>query len=259
MDGLLDLAEVDGVAGGKARGLARLAALDLPVPPAVVVPAEAHVRWRERRHVGDDDERALGAALERLGAPLAVRSSASDEDAAGRSAAGQYESVLGVRNLRELVGAVERCYRSAESERVLAYRGRAEEAGVALVIQREVPATRAGVAFSVDPLGTDRAHVVLEAVFGPGEQLVSGAVDPDRYWVSRDLARVRARLVEKPDVPAPRRFSRTLRDDEALQVAELVLRAEEGFGLAVDVEFCFDGPAIWLVQCRPITTLDAAP
>ncbi|MDQ4081793.1 MAG: PEP/pyruvate-binding domain-containing protein, partial [Actinomycetota bacterium] len=207
--------------------------------------------------VGDEEKRALAAALERLGTPLAVRSSASDEDIAGRSAAGQYETVLGVRTLRELVDAVERCYRSAESERVLAYRGRAQTA-LALVFQREVPATRAGVAFSVDPLGGDRANVVLEVVFGPGERLVSGAVDPDRYWVSRDLARVRSRLAEKPDVPARRRFSRTLRDDEAVQVAELVLRAEDGFELPVDVEFCFHGPAVWLVQCRPITTLDAA-
>jgi phosphoenolpyruvate synthase/pyruvate phosphate dikinase len=255
VDALLELTEVDGGAGGKARGLAHLAALGLPVPPALVLPADAYRRWRERGDLAVEDREALAAGLERLGTPLAVRSSAADEDAAGRSAAGQYESVMGVETLPELLAAVETCFRAAESERAVAYRG-SGEVGLALVLQREVAAQRAGVAFSVDPVAGDASHVLLEATFGHGERLVAGLVDPDRYWVERRAGRVRARIAAKSDVAPARRFARTLRDDEARSLAALVLRAEDGFGCPVDVEFCLQGPTAWLVQCRPITTLD---
>ena len=252
MDALVELNEASGGAGGKARGLARLVGLGLPVPPALVLTTEAHARWRQSGELPDEE---LAGALERLGSPLAVRSSATDEDTEGRSAAGQYESVMGVSSLAELRAAVERCYAAAQSERARAYRG-GGDASVALVLQREVPAARAGVGFSVDPVTGEGDHVVLEAVLGHGECLVGGTTDPDRFWVARAGGAVRARVAEKRDVPPARRFARTLRDDEAREVARLVLRAEADFGRPVDVEFCFDGPTVWLVQCRPITTVD---
>ena len=255
MDALRELTELDGAAGGKAEGLARLAALGLPVPPALVLSADAYDRWRDDGRLADRDLATATTALVRLGSPLAVRSSASDEDTAGRSAAGQYESVMGVRTPAELAAAVEACYRAAEGERARAYRGD-RPVRVALVLQREVAADRAGVAFSVDPATGDRADVLLEVVYGHGERVVSGVATPDRFRVARDGGSVRARVAEKHEEPPARRFARTLRDDEARRVGELVLRAEEGFDRPVDVEFCFEGPAVWLVQCRPITTLD---
>ncbi|MBW3592588.1 MAG: PEP/pyruvate-binding domain-containing protein [Actinobacteria bacterium] len=257
MDALVELTAIGADAGGKARGLARLAALGLPVPPALVLPAEAYVRWRASRSLAESDFRALGEALGRLGAPLAVRSSALDEDADDRSAAGQYESVMGVRDLPALVAAVERCYRAAGNERATAYRG-GGEAELALVVQREVAADRAGIAFSADPVTGESRDILLEVVFGHGERVVSGVAAPDRFHVPRDGGRVRARIAAKPEQPHARRFARTLRDDEARLVATAVLRAETGFGSPVDVEFCFDGPELWLVQCRPITTLARA-
>jgi pyruvate,water dikinase len=86
---------------------------------------------------------------------------------------------------------------------------------------------------------------VVEAVFGYGDALVSGEAAPDRYRVAPDEA-VRARVAA---------LLRTLRDDEAIEVARLVRRAERLFETPVDVEFCFEGAALWLVQSRPITTL----
>lgn len=257
MDALVELTNVGASAGGKARGLARLVALGLPVPPALVLPAEAYARWRASRSLAERDFRGLGEALGRLGTPLAVRSSALDEDAEDRSAAGQYESVMGVRDLPALVAAVERCFRAAEGERARAYRD-GREAELALVVQREMASDRAGIAFSADPVTGDDSEILLEVAFGHGERVVSGAADPDRYRVARGGGLVRARLAEKPEQPPARRFARTLRDDEANRVAELVLHAERGFGSPVDVEFCFDGPELWLVQCRPITTLARA-
>ena len=208
--------------GGKAEGLLRLTELGLPVPPFVAVP------------VGEDvDERELA----KLGEPLAVRSSAVGEDAADRSAAGQYETLLGVTRagLREAIAHVR-----ASTARAEAYGGGTD---VAVVIQRQVPATRAGVAFSRDPVSGDDV-VLIECAHGGGEAIVSGLVTPDRYRVNGEHVRARASG-----------SVRTLRDDEALRIAGLVRQAERGFGAPVDVEFCYEGRELWLVQCRPITTL----
>ncbi len=232
----LNVADADRL-GGKGAGLARLAQLGLPVPPAVVVPVDAG-------GVLDDPE----AVVSRLGEPLAVRSSAVGEDASDRSAAGQYESRMGV-TAEQLQDAVAEVYRSAASDRVQAYRGDTS-AGMAVVVQREVRSDRAGVAFSVDPVTGDEG-VLIECVFGHGEELVSGRANPDRYHVAPDdTVTARVALRHGPD-----RLVRCLRDDEATSVAALTRQAATGFGRPVDVEFCFEGGELWLVQCRAITTL----
>lgn len=222
---ILELSEVslaDG--GGKAVGLARLVELGMPVPPAVVVPVGEEL---------DDPD----AVIARLGEPLAVRSSAVGEDAGDRSFAGQFETLLGV-GRAGLAAAVAHVRGTTE---------RAETYGaggpVAVVIQREVRATRAGVAFSRDPVA-NADDVLIECALGGGEAVVSGEVTPDRYWVSSGGVRARAAGA-----------LRTLRDDEASRLAELVRAAERGFGRPVDVEYCWEGRDLWLVQCRPITTL----
>jgi pyruvate,water dikinase len=97
--------------------------------------------------------------------------------------------------------------------------------------------------------------------------VVAGEVTPDRYRVRRDDGAVMARIADKASwvdgrggggpLTAERRLARVLRDDEAQRIGELVQRAERGFGAPVDVEFCWSGPELWLVQCRPITTLRA--
>jgi pyruvate,water dikinase len=210
------------VIGGKAEGLVRLQELGLPVPPFVAIP------------VGEEVDESTVATL---GEPLAVRSSAVAEDAADRSAAGQYETVLGVTSatLRAAVARVR-----SGTDRANAY---GASGPVAVVVQRQVPATRAGVAFSRDPVRGDDV-VLIECALGAGDAVVSGEVTPDRYRVAGD--RVHARAAGA---------TRTLRDDEARDVADLVRKAETGFGRPVDVEFCFERRTLWLVQCRPITTL----
>ena len=250
--------------GGKAVGLGRLAGLGLPVPEARVLPADAHARWLEAGRLAREDLDGLRAAAGELPPPLAVRSSATDEDAADRSAAGQYESVMGVEGVDALLAAVEACYRSAQGDRARAYRD-GGHALVALVIQHEVRSGRSGVAFSVDPVSGAGDSVLIEAVFGHGEGIVAGDVTPDRYAVARDGAPIRARRAAKEALadgrgalhalPAERRLARVLSDEDARRVAEVVRRAEAGFGRPVDVEFCFERTELWAVQCRPITTL----
>jgi len=253
--------------GGKAIGLVRLAALGLPVPDTFVLPSAAYARWLTAG-LDEGEAEALWGEVVALGPPLAVRSSSADEDGAGRSAAGQYESVMDVRSRDDLRRAITRCFEAATSARASSYREDSAAPQLAVVVQRELAAERAGVAFSADPLTGAREDVVIEAVFGHGEGLVSGALAPDRYLVERASGRVRARLAEKPamadgrggisSLTLERRTSRTLRDHEARAVAELVVRAEAGFRTPVDVEFCFVGESLWLLQCRPITSLHDA-
>src|SRR5437588_4893828 len=135
---LLSLAEAASLGvlevGGKALGLARLASLGLPVPDTLVLPAHADGSSSE----GEAAE--LWAQASSLGAPLAVRSSAADEDVAERSGAGQYESVMGVGDANALAAAIDRCHAAAPRSRL------------ALVLQHEIAADRSGVAFSIDPV-----------------------------------------------------------------------------------------------------------
>jgi phosphoenolpyruvate synthase/pyruvate phosphate dikinase len=232
------IAELDGPpdeVGGKAAGLARLVELGLPVPPAVVVPVSEQGVLRDPYEV-----------VTRLAVPLAVRSSAVGEDARDRSAAGQYETLTGVTR-DTLASAVSRVWRSGASDRARAYAG--TSVPMAVVIQHEVAPSRSGVAFSRDPVTGEQA-ILVESVFGHGERLVSGQAEPDRFRVD-PAGTVRARLTPKEGAF---RLLRTLRDDELLEVAALVRRCEDGFGHAVDVEFCFEKRAPWLVQCRALTT-----
>ena len=265
---VLQLAEADaagvGRVGGKAIGLAKLSSLGLPVPETRVLPASAHRHWREHGELAEEDRESLREVVAELGGPLAARSSATDEDAGDRSAAGQYESVMGIGTERALAEAAELVFRTAGGERARAYRG-GKPPDVALVIQREIASQRAGIGFSADPVSGDRTAVLLEVAFGHGEGVASGQVTPDRYRVLSDGA-VAARVADKPELAdgdghvaptgAERRITRTLRDDEAREIAAMVRLAERGMGCAVDVEFCFAGPALWAVQCRPITALD---
>jgi pyruvate,water dikinase len=257
-----------GLIGGKARGLARLHATGLPVPATRVLPSSFYEAWRSEGLLALDPEELWAQAAAVLGPRIAVRSSAPDEDDADRSAAGQYESVMNVRSGSGLNRAIERCFRAAEGMRATSYRGESGSARLALVLQSEVVADRAGVAFSVDPVTASRGAVLIEAVFGHGEGLVSGELEPDRYRVDRKTGEVRGRIADKAGaadgrgdhVPLTleRRTARTLRDHEARAIADRVIRAEAAFGNPVDVEFCLARGAPWFVQCRPITGLNRA-
>jgi pyruvate,water dikinase len=222
---ILDLEQATGSAvGGKAAGLLRLRQLGLPVPPTVVLPVG--------EELADPAE-----VVHRIGEPIAVRSSAVGEDSRERSAAGQYETVLGVRE-QGLQAAIE--FVREATERAHAYGGSAD---VAVVLQRQIAATKAGVVFSRDPVRRDGA-ALIECAFGGGETVVAGEVVPDRYRVKDGTihARINGPL-------------RTLRADEIERLLELVRRAERGFGHPVDVEFAFERTTLWLLQCRSITTL----
>ncbi|MCK2213670.1 PEP-utilizing enzyme [Actinomadura sp. ATCC 31491] len=195
---------------------------------------------------------ALAPAYRALGEPpVAVRSSATAEDLPTASFAGQQESVLDVSGLDAVCAAVRRCWSSLWTARALAYR-REQDVGeeslaMAVVVQRMVPAELAGVLFTADPVTGRRDRVVVEAVPGLGEALVSGRVTPDRWVLDAASGRVLSRT------------GRSVTGLPAGRLAELGARAAALFGGPQDVEWAVAGGECLLLQSRPITSLFPLP
>jgi rifampicin phosphotransferase len=250
--------------GAKALRLGELERAGFPIPPGIVLVSSALDRFLsangmpsaptpEQVLAGElpgDLAEALRAAAAALGpGPLAVRSSGASEDSGYASFAGLYESVLGVADLPTLVAAVRRCWASAFSPRVLAYRaGRSlGDLRFAVLIQRQVEADAAGVAFTVNPVSGDPAEVLVSAVRGLGERLVSGEASPDE-WVVRGARATCRRAPEE-----------AIDGETAVAVAELARRIERRLGTPQDVEWVLERGRLAVVQARPITALPPAP
>ncbi|WP_181773207.1 phosphoenolpyruvate synthase [Amycolatopsis pittospori] len=205
--------------------------------------------------------------------PIAVRSSATGEDGAEASFAGMNASFTNVWGDDAVRERIVDCWASLFSPRVIGYRasrGFTGEPAIAVVAQRMIPADRAGVIFTADPRSGDRDQVVIEAVYGQGEAIVSGSVEPDTYLVSKDgLRLISARVGSKShkiiaevgggDVKValtPQAAGRRVLDDTmVLELARLATRVEDHYGCPQDIEFALVGKEIWIVQSRPVTTL----
>ena len=206
---------------------------------------------------------------------MAVRSSATAEDTADTSFAGMNETFLNIRGADAVIDAVRRCWRSLFGARTIYYRGvngfAQADMDIAVVVQRQVESTRAGVMFTVNPATGERDELVIEGSFGLGEAVVSGSVSPDRYVVEKATLAIRRREVHHKDLvieyaPDGGTQQRALSEEEALRpvltdeevvaVAELGRRIEEHYGSPQDTEWAFDPDgALWMLQSRPITTL----
>ncbi|MFB9235993.1 PEP/pyruvate-binding domain-containing protein [Plantactinospora siamensis] len=221
-----------------------LAAAPPPADEPSVV--KAHI---ETMPLPDDLVAELGEALRALGDdPVAVRSSGVAEDLAGQSFAGQYESVLNVRGLAEVVDAIRTCWASGFSERIARYRGDGQAtAEVGVLVQRMVPADAAGVAFSCNPVTGDSGEVLVSAVVGLGEGLMAGEQTADEWLVRGDEARVTA--TAEPSGPT------AIDAAQARTVAALALRTAEHYGRPQDIEWAYADGELFLLQARPITTL----
>ncbi len=211
--------------------------------------------------------------------PVAVRSSATAEDTAATSFAGMNETFLNIRGAEAVIDAVRHCWRSLFGARTIYYRGvngfAQADMDIAVVVQRQVNSTRAGVMFTVNPATGQRDELVIEGSFGLGEAVVSGSVSPDRYIVDKATLAIRRREVHHKDLVieyAPDGGTRqralteeealrpVLSDEEVVAVAELGRRIEEHYGFPQDTEWAFDPDgALWMLQSRPVTTLHDAP
>jgi pyruvate,water dikinase len=251
-DDALDIAR----AGAKAAVLARMRRAGFPVPDGVVVLADALRTQLDTVAPAEADllaapmdpglRQALVSAGDELTGPLAVRSSGIDEDGAQASHAGQYDTVLNVRGDEELVDAVRTCWASGLSAVVRSYRtsvGREGDSPLAVLVQTMVEADAAGVAFTANPVTGARDEILVSAVPGLGEKLVSGEVTPDE-WVVRG-----GEVANTSDRHG------ALTAEQVRQVAELAERVAVEFGGPSDLEWAIAGDRLYLLQVRPITAL----
>ncbi len=236
------------IAGRKAATLARLAAAGFPVPPGVVVPAAVSERapGAELSVPADVAADLLDAVRGWGDVPLAVRSSGVDEDGADASYAGLFTSVLDVHGDSALLDAVRACRRSAFDARVTSY-ARSQPRGLAVLVQPMVAASAAGVAFTADPVTGERGCVLIDAVVGLGDRLVSGAATPDRWTVRGDD--VRQHSTDESAIDEPR----------ARSIAELARRVEAELGGPQDIEWALVDDEVILLQARPVTALPVEP
>ena len=299
--------------GGKGMSLAKLSRSGLPVPGGFHITIETYRRFvadnglqpRLLEALGGADAAkpdSLEAASWRIGdlfaaaqmpeeiaaairlayadlknSPVAVRSSATAEDLPGASFAGQQETYLNIRGEQAVLEAVKRCWASLWTGRAIGYRLTnhidQETVALAVVIQELVPAEAAGVMFTANPLNGRRDEIVINATWGLGEAVVSGAVTPDTITADRPTGRrlrstVAAKQVmtvrtesgtrEQP-VPPSLRKKAVLSRSQAEELARLGGKIEDLYGTPMDIEWAFAGGRFAILQARPITTLAEAP
>jgi pyruvate,water dikinase len=313
----LDACTVDDRArvGGKALGLGSLLREGLRVPPGFAVTTDAyresvvlpgiHSEVRlflrragsglsetaaseriramfERARMMDTVSSEIALAYRRLGGgrdvPVAVRSSATAEDLADASFAGQQETYLWVRGADAVVAAVRRCWGSLFTPQAISYRRDfgvpTEDLAMGVVVQRMVPAAAAGVMITLDPVTGDRSQITIESSYGLGLAVVGGEVTPDRFAVDKVTWDIRSRSMGlKPfayrfdpgsasvvamDVAPEEQELPSLTDDEVVELARLGRAVERAQGGPQDIEWAI-GPGpdgdrqLFMLQMRPET------
>lgn len=296
-------------AGGKAVALGEMVQIDIPIPPGFVVLTKAFEHFFSVTGVGSEIDLLFDsiqfdelASVESVSAEIraritdalmpediaqdilekfdalgvayvAVRSSATVEDSKFASWAGQLDSFLNI-NREMLLHYVQECWASLYTPRALLYQSekniQTERVAVAVVIQQMVTAEKSGVTFSVHPMTKDSNQLIIEAVYGLGEALVSGYVTPDVYVVEKESRRIVESTTSVQskelihDIEAGKNTwvninnqvsQRVLSETEIATLANLIVKIEDHFGFPCDIEWAQEAGLFYVVQSRPITTL----
>ncbi len=298
------------IAGGKGAQLGELTAAGIPVPPGFVVTTHAFGEFMKENKLEEKiakvlaavephDTDSVNAASEKiremvlkgktpleveqsiakhysdLGARfVAVRSSATAEDASAASWAGELDTYLNT-TAETLLETVKKCWSSLYTPRAIFYRfekGLANTyVSVGVVVQKMVESEVSGVAFTVNPVTQDRTQMIIEAGWGLGEAVVSGAITPDNYVVDKaeemlldvTVAEQEKMIVKKSEsggshevpVPHEKRGRQKLAGKSILELASVCKRIETHYGSPQDIEWAFEGGKFYIVQARPVTTL----
>lgn len=229
--------------GGKAINLARLIAAGFPVPSGFVVTIRAFA-------MDDDVVDEILSAYRTMGSgKVAVRSSATAEDLADASMAGQYQTFLEIEGEQQLLAAITNCWASLDTPQARAYLKEhgidRSQVAMAVVVQRLIDADVAGVLFTVNPNSNGRREMLIEASRGLGESVVSGKVQPDLLRLDPDTGRV---------IEAKHLDRACLSSKDVHQLWQLGRQAAEYFGAPQDIEWAIKNGGVYLLQSRPITT-----
>ncbi|MBI2886268.1 MAG: phosphoenolpyruvate synthase [Chloroflexi bacterium] len=305
------------VAGGKGANLGELERLGTPVPPGFVVTAGTYHRFLEHAQLSDvirrfldnlnvddsekleiassrikklilsaempqDVAKEIAAAYRALGEALvAVRSSATAEDLPEASFAGQQSTYLNILGEEHVVSAVKHCWASLFEPRAIFYRTHQQydhlSVGIAVPVQKMVQSEASGVMFTLEPVSNDPTKMVVEAILGLGEAIVSGAVTPDLYVLDKASLTILERRVALQDWKLVRnpgstealetntrvalsdeeRSRQKLTDQEIQELAAMGKLIEAHYGVPQDIEWAREGGRFYVVQTRPVTTMGA--
>lgn len=295
--------------GGKGMSLAKMLNAGLPVPSGYHVTTHAYRHFvaenklQQRiqetiKDVNPLDTQALDAVSQTIGqffarstmpveiataistayaglnnAPVAVRSSATAEDLPDASFAGQQDTYLNICGDQAVLEAVKKCWASLWTARAIAYRIKnninQDVVALAVVVQELVFADAAGILFTANPLNGKRDELVINAAWGLGEAVVSGAVTPDTVTVNKDTGRiVRREIADKQvmtvrtehgtsEVPVPdaQKKKAVLSSAKTAELTRLGVKIEQFYARPMDVEWVLAANRFAIVQARPITVL----
>jgi pyruvate,water dikinase len=225
----------------------------------------------DQRGVSQDALNILRNAQEPLF--VSVRSSATTEDLAEASFAGQQDTFLNIKGDERLIEHVKKCFSSLYTARAMYYRRKQgfkeSEALLSVVVQKMVDSAKSGVVFSRDPVNFTE-DVAVEAVFGLGEGIVSGKIRPDHYLVSRDLEIKEVKVADKKiaivrnssghnetvQLTLEKSRQQVLTIGELKEIADYAIKLEEHYRKPQDIEFAVEDGKMYILQSRPITTLE---
>jgi pyruvate,water dikinase len=208
----------------------------------------------------------------------AVRSSATAEDLAFASFAGQQDTYLNIKGEKDLLDSVRNCWASLFTDRAILYRiqNKIEHAKVqmSVVIQKMVLTDVSGIMFTADPVSGHRGIVSIDASYGLGEALVSGLVSPDIYRFNKMTNLLENKLIadkklailpiegggtKRVKITEEKATSQVLSDTQIIELAKLGMLVEEHYGCPQDIEWCLENGTLSLVQSRAITSLFPLP
>jgi len=300
--------------GGKGANLGEMTNAGIPVPPGFIVTADAYRAFlveagitEKIRHLlapldANDSKQLqdisakvketiirarmpaqIAATIRKSYASMenglvAVRSSATAEDLPDASFAGQQATFLNVTGGNNVVEAVQKCWASLFEARAIFYRIENKfdhfQVGIAVPVQRMVQSETSGVMFTIEPTSSDPSRIIIEAVLGLGEMIVSGDVTPDHYEVDKKTLKIVNKEVKKQEwklvkndsgenvkiILTPAEQARQkITDDDIVFIAEIGKRLEEHYKHPQDVEWAKENNTIYIVQTRPVTTMGKTP
>lgn len=253
--------------GGKGASLGELVSLGLNVPPGFILTTEMY-----GKNIADYEKEIL-REFDRFGIEYAaVRSSANAEDSPKDSFAGQFETYLNV-NRNTLLAAIEKCWDSINQPGIIEYcRARnidRSKVRIAVVVQKMIQPDASGICFTVDPITAGQDEIVIEAVYGLGEFIVSGQVTPDSYVVDKKSSVILNKRIAVQDVqlvmvdgtnreilvPGDMRVQQKLSDDKVIELANFAAQAEAHYRTPLDMEWACQNNILYFTQARPVTTL----
>ncbi|MDG0764790.1 PEP-utilizing enzyme [Bacillus halotolerans] len=280
------------LAGAKGMNLIKLTKHGLPVPDGFIIQTNALARFMEDNQLHDSSENIENAIiagtfsdelkneltssfyeLRESYRSVAVRSSSASEDLEGASFAGQYETYLNIKTEEEFLAKVKECWASFFSGRVSRYKKKMNnqiaEPLMGVVVQGLINSEISGVIFSQNPVTHDDKELLISASYGLGEAVVSGSVTPDTYIVHKASFQIQKEMglkeiymesaaegIAEKETSEDMRSRFCLTDEQVIELAEITKKTEALYGYPVDLEFGIANHKLYLLQARPITTIE---